>query len=463
MTLANEKLPQAGLWTEYRPDTNDPWDFRRVLHLHRRAAFAPTWTEISRDLADGPRASIDRLLAGKARSEGVFAGFETTADLLADQALAVDTAGRLKAWWTYRMLFGPDPLAERLTLFWHNYFATSNLKVRDLRAMRRQNDIFRQLGRGRFGVLLNTVVRDPALLVWLDAPANRKEHPNENLARELMELFTLGIGHYTETDVKEAARALSGWSLTEEGAFCEKPERHDGGEKIVLGRKGRWKGDDLVGLLLSHPATAGHLAERICEWLLGEGVASADAIASLAAGLRARDLDVGWAIETVLRSRRFFSATSLGARVVGPVEFVINATRALELFDPAPSTLVIAEWAARLGQDLFFPPNVGGWPGGRAWITTQSAMGRANFAAALIDGVKVNRPPFDALGLARKHGRAHTDAGLGFFAELLLGVKPRADYLRKLQGILGVKAPTQDESARRAVAVLLASPEGQLC
>src|SRR5262249_4099742 len=154
---------------------------------------------------------------------------------------------------------------------------TSNLKVNDLAAMRRQNEIFREHARAPFAKLLEPSVRAPALLLWLDAQVNRKGHPNENLARELMELFTLGIGNYTEQDVKEAARALTGWTVAED-AFAEVPARHDDGEKTILNRKGKWKGGDLVKMLLEHPATANRLAFRICELFMGEGVVEATAV-----------------------------------------------------------------------------------------------------------------------------------------------------------------------------------------
>src|ERR1700733_10162853 len=199
-------------WVAYASDTGVPWDLARVVHLHRRAGFAATWAEIERDLRDGPEASVTRVLQGKSRIDGIVKDFEAVSAALADAAASTASADRLKAWWVFRMLFGPDPLGERLTLLWHNHFATSNLKVDDLAAMRRQNDLFRNHARAPFRTLPESAVRDPALLVWLDAPANRKGHPNENLARELMELFTLGIGHYTENDVKETARALTGWS-----------------------------------------------------------------------------------------------------------------------------------------------------------------------------------------------------------------------------------------------------------
>src|SRR5262245_9073746 len=169
------------VWAAYKPDDSMPWDLRRVAHLHRRAGFAATWDELQRDLKDGPEKSIDRLLAGKSRAVGVPEDFEPFASALADNA---DGPGRLKAWWVYRMLFGPDPLTERLTLMWHNHFATSYDKVGSLPLMRRQNETFRKLGRAPFSKLLGAAAREPALLVWLDAQVNRKGQPNENLARE---------------------------------------------------------------------------------------------------------------------------------------------------------------------------------------------------------------------------------------------------------------------------------------
>jgi uncharacterized protein (DUF1800 family) len=282
--------------------------------------------------------------------------FDTFATALADNA---SDAGRLKAWWVYRMLFGPDALTERLTLMWHNHFATSEEKVRSLGLMRRQNETFRSLSRGPFGKLLRAAVHEPALLMWLDAPSNRKGHPNENLARELMELFSMGVGNYTEADVKEAARALTGWTVVED-QFREDPRLHDGGEKTILGHRGKWRGDNLVHFVLEHPATARRLAFRICELLMGEGAVDDVVLKALTDGLRQRDLDIGWAVETVLRSRAFFADNNLRRRVAGPVEFVVGAARALEVFDPPPSTLLLADWAARLGQDLFRPMSVAG-------------------------------------------------------------------------------------------------------
>ncbi len=452
-----------GAWVPYRPGAEAPWDLRRVAHLHRRAGFAATWDELQRDLKDGPGPSIDRLLGGNARGEGVPGDFARIASSLGDQAVELRDPARLKAWWAYRMYWGPDPLGERLTLLWHNHFATSNDKVNDVAAMRRQNDLFRRHGRGPFGELLKAVVHDSALLVWLDAPANRKGRPNENLARELMELFTLGVGRYTEDDVKEAARALTGWKVAQ-GAFRDWAPDHDGGDKTVLGRKGRWNGDDLVRILLEHPATSRRLAWRICRWLMGETAVDAAALDALAGGLRARDLDVGWAVETVLRSRAFFAGANLGSRVLGPVEYLVGVARALERFDPPPSSLLLAEWSARLGQDLFYPPNVGGWPGGRDWLTTQAIVGRANYAAALVAGeVSGRQVPLDGIALTRRHGRGRDlEDLLTFSAELLTGAPPEAGWRKRVLTALGPKARLTPDTARAGIALVLASPEVQM-
>jgi uncharacterized protein (DUF1800 family) len=446
MRPRSSRAPSGSAWAPYVPDSKAPWDLRRVVHLHRRAGFAATWHELQRDLRDGPEASISRLLEGKSRTCGVPADFAAFADRLAERALAAAEAYWLKGWWVYRMLFGPDPLTERLTVLWHDHFATSNLKVNDLALMQRQNETLRSLCRAPFGRLLHAMLHDPALLVWLDAPENTKRHPNENLARELLELFTLGIGHYSEDDVKDAARALTGWKLVDDEARLVHV-RHDGTTKTILGRKGAFDADALAAVLLDHPATSRRLAWRLCHQYFGEGAIDERAMDALALGLRARDLDIGWGVATVLRSRLFFDGANLGRRIASPIDYVLGAVRALEMLDPAPSTPVLADWCGRLGQDLFYPPNVGGWPGGRNWITTRSALGRANFAAALVAVESVGLgTSFDPIALAARHGQRRDPL---FFAHLLLG----AD---------GPEVPLDAPGpARHALVRLLASAEAQ--
>jgi uncharacterized protein (DUF1800 family) len=451
-----------GPWAPYRSDETTPWNLKRVVHLHRRAGLGASWPELERDLRDGPEASISRVLEGRGRTH-VPSEYERTANALAESAANSGDPVRLKASWVFRMLLGPDPLGERLALMWHDHFATSNAKVDSLPAMRRQNEVFREHARAPFGLLLNAVMRDPAVLVWLDAPANRKGHPNENLARELMELFTLGIGRYTERDVTESARALTGWSVRL-GQFEESATRHDAGEKTVLGQTGRWCGNDLLRILLNSPATAKRLAWRLCHQFMGERGVEETAIAALADGLGAHDLEIGWGVATILRSKAFFAEENLGTRVSSPVEHVIGTVRSLGLIDPLPYTPVLAEWVTRLGQDLFYPPNVGGWPGGRTWLTTRSVIARANFAAAVVAGraVGLDGPP-DLLGLAVRAGNGNDLRDLArFFAEVLLGAVPSAAWLDEIVEAIGERTTVEPASARRAVGLILASPEAQL-
>jgi uncharacterized protein (DUF1800 family) len=447
-------------WAPYSATASVPWDLPRVVHLHRRAGFGATWLELKRDLADGPEVAIDRILTGQSRASGVPADFDQISNVIADAAVQLGDLHRLQAWWVYRLLFSPDPLGERLTLLWHNHFATSNEKVHDVRAMRRQNETHRRLARARFGELLAAAIREPALLVYLDATANRKGRPNENLARELMELFTLGIGHYTESDVKAAARALTGWTF-EDGELRELPAEHDDGEKTILGKTGRWSGSQLVAMLADQPATAHRLAARLCGLFMGEHAVDAPAVAALAVGLRDHHLDIGWGVETILRSQAFFASANIRTRVLGPAEFVIGACRTLLPFAPPPSTLALAGWIRQLGQDLFSPPNVGGWPEGRGWLTGKSIIARTKFASALVDGRSIGLPaPIDASAMARAQGRTTSFGEIAEAASTLLhGSTLSLQERRRLAPIISDQTP---ESLRRAVALVVASSQSQL-
>lgn len=458
-TLEAKPTAAGTTWSEYAPTESSPWNLRRVVHLHRRAAFAAPWSELQRDLADGPQAAVDRLLAGPVRWDDDVS-FTQLADTIGDAAMASGSSGRLQAWWMFRMLKSPDPLGERLTLTWHNHFATSNRKVQDLVRMRGQNERLRQLARAPFDELLAAAVKHPAMLVWLDADSNRKGHANENLARELMELFTLGIDNFDEHDVQEAARALTGWSIAG-GEFGFREARHDDGEKTVLGHTGKLDGDGLLELLVDHPATSQRLAWRLCRTFFGENVVDDNAITQLADGLRENNLDIGWALETVLKSERFQSEANMGTRIAGPAEMIVGSLRALELVDPPPSTLLVAEWAARMGQELLYPPNVGGWNEGRSWLASRTLIARANFARALANG-QLWHPPRqpDFVQLAQTYGSA-TDLAeqIDWYARLLWGTSSPA-LVEEI--IAAVQDNERNQSLPNAVALLLARPENQL-
>jgi uncharacterized protein (DUF1800 family) len=218
-------------------------------------------------LNDRPEKLIAALLEGGENQ----ARFAEEAERLADAAISSGDPQRLKAAWFYRMMFSPFPLKERLALFWHNHFATSQAKVSDLALMHRQNGVFREHALGRFGPMAEKIVFDPAMLIWLDAGTNLAGQPNENLARELFELFTLGVGNYTETDIKEAARALTGWTLRQRRAEFD-PSRHDAGEKTILGQTGRWTAGDVVRIALSQPACAKFLTRKLFREFVSETV-----------------------------------------------------------------------------------------------------------------------------------------------------------------------------------------------
>ncbi|HBE71574.1 MAG TPA: DUF1800 domain-containing protein [Planctomycetaceae bacterium] len=373
-------------WEPYTPTSDQPWDSRRTVHLHRRTVFGACWAEIERDLEGDPQDAITRVLQGKNRLGGLRPNFESKSRLICNTALDTGSVDRLAAWWIFRCLHSPFPLEERLTLMWHNHFATGADKVGNLRLMYRQNEVFRKHSQSQFGALLTNMNEDPALLVWLDAPLNKAGRPNENLAREIMELFALGIGHYTEQDIQEAARALTG-STVKQLKYHFNQSAHDKGEKEILGERGHWTPQDLPQILLQREAASKRIAWRLVSEFFGEGVVSSELRDELAAGLRSNGLSIAWGVETILRSMLFFSDANIQSRVCDPVSFVISTIRSLELWENAPSTLAMAVWIKRMGQQLFQPPNVGGWSGGRAWLSTKSVITRSNFASVISEHV----------------------------------------------------------------------------
>jgi uncharacterized protein (DUF1800 family) len=414
--------PIEEYWPPYAPSPQAPWNRRRVVHLHRRASWGATWREIERDLAEGPAAALDRLLSPIL--DGKLDSAVRRAEDLASQAIAKQQAELLQAAWITRLWHGPDPLGEQLTLMWHNHFATSNLKVRDVAMMNRHVATLRTHARGPFEKLLRLVVVDPAMLVWLDADQNRREHPNENLARELMELFTLGEGHYRETDIREAARALTGWKLEDGQAHFDAAD-HDDGEKEILGRRGRWNTDDLVQLLIEHSATSKRLAWRICDHFLAGAMVPADALEALAGHLRQNGLDIGAAVATVLRSSRFFDEAELAHRVSPPASYIVASIRSLELHEAGCSPQVAAAWMRSMGQDLLHPPGVGGWPGGRASLGATAMINRARFARMLGEGTLYpGAPRVDLDVLSERNG--FRESAIEFTSLLLFGESAEA-------------------------------------
>lgn len=448
--------------------------------LHRRAGFGANWQQLQRDLETGPQQAISKIVAGKSR-EHVEDNFEGTSKFLLKKAVQSRQITRLSAWWILRMYLGPDSFAERRTLMWHNHFATSNLTIQNLFRMYRQNQIFREHGNGKFSTLLDKTIKDPAMLLWLNANDNRNTRPNENLSRELMELFTLGIGNYTETDVKEAARALAGWTTSDPMMAQEMDPFSDSYEdrmklelswqdnfyKTILGKTGIFYGDDLLKIVLEHPATSKRLAWRVCDELFGEGVVSEEALSELAKGLRKNDLDMNWLFETVLKSELFFSAKNLKSRIAPPETYVLGCLIALNTQRRPASTLALSNILTSLGRSLFQPPNVGGWDGGRLWLNARTMVARSNFVHAAV-GSGLNRntlpPNFDEL-VDAFDDRKSVESVVVQLSELLLGLDRDSKDDQAMIATATREVEKQPAKSRWAFAslLLLNSNSAQLC
>ena len=288
----------------------------------------------------------------------------------------------LKTWWMTEMLQTPSPLAERMTLFWHNHFVSSAQKVRSPQLMYRQNLLLRKHALGNFGELLHAVSKDPAMIIYLDAASNRKGAPNENFAREVMELFTLGEGNYREADIKEAARAYTGWSVDfdDNAAYRFRPGMHDDGVKTVLGRSGNFDGDAVLDILLAQPAAAEFIVKKMWREFVSPDVelaANKNEIRRIAANFRNARYDIKVALRDIFTSPRFYAAENRAVLIKSPVDLVVGTVRQFDIHysDPLPFSFV----TAGLGQNLFAPPNVRGWPGGDAWINSTTLLARKQF------------------------------------------------------------------------------------
>jgi len=304
---------------------------------------------------------------------------------LADRGIA------LKAWWIGEMLATDSPLTERMTLFWHNHFTSSLQKVRSSALMARQNELLRRHALGSFAALLQAASKDPAMLVYLDGARSRRGQPNENFAREVMELFTLGEGHYTEQDSKEAARAFTGWSVEpDNGEYRWRPVLHDEGDKRVLGYFGNWRGEDVLDILLAEPATAEFVVGKLWKEFVSPQP-DAREVTRIAAMFRSSRYQVRVALRELLLSQAFWAPENRGALVKSPVELVVGTLREFEVRVPDP--LPFAFLLRALGEDLFSPPNVKGWPGGDAWINSSTLLARKQFTERLLRVDEVRMTP----------------------------------------------------------------------
>lgn len=296
------------------------------------------------------------------------------------RASALET-NRVGYWWANRMVASPRPLEEKMALFWHGHFASNEAKVRDYRKLLGQLEVFQKQGLGNFRDLTVAVAQSPAMLSFLDAGVNVKGASNENFAREIMELFTMGVGNYTEKDIREAARAFTGWNYVDVN-FVVNKDQHDDGEKTVLGKTGRFDGVDVIDIIMQQPCTADYIAGKIYRYFVRQDL-SPELQRQLGATLRDAHYEIRPLLEKIFLSRDFYSRTSVGTQIKSPVQLAVSTYRKLGLSN-IPGVPDFNQATGTLGQQLFAPPTVAGWAGGQSWITPGLLLERANFARDIL-------------------------------------------------------------------------------
>jgi uncharacterized protein (DUF1800 family) len=436
------------------PDQASPWNRRRAAHLYRRAGFAAQALELDAAVRREPLAVV-RELAGAPPVES----FEREMDLLAASTLATGKPQNLAAAWLYRMLHTGQQHLEKLVLFWHGHFATSAEKVNDPRLMLEQNALLRRHARGKFDALAQAVSCDPAMLLYLDSATNRKSRPNENFAREVMELFCLGVGKYTEHDVQELARALTGWEVVR-GASRFNPLQHDQRPKTVLGQTGNFDSRAAIAIVCRQPAAPRFLTAKLVRYFICDEPAAPDElIEPLAREFQERDLDVAWLVERILSSQLFFSDLALGRKVRSPVELGIGMLRALE----ASSNLYdLAANLGGLGQAIYFPPSVKGWDGGRTWINSATLLARANFIGRIIEHKQTRFAGGDLASLAERLGRHSPADTVDWLLESLVATPVPRDVRDQLLAVAGQQSENRNRQIGRTLQAIGALPEFQL-
>jgi uncharacterized protein (DUF1800 family) len=467
----------------YVPSSEDPFDAVKAAHLLNRAGFGGTIDEVRKVLEMGPGDSVDWLLDFKdenAEEQGpdvpdlsAIDGLPKTfrelykVNLGKSQAELKELRQKLQMsnrqavvatidWWMKRMVDGPHPLQEKLTLFWHGHFVTSDKDERSATLMWKQNELLRKNAVGNFRQFVRAISRDPAMLDYLNNTQNRKAHPNENYARELMELFTLGIGNYTEDDVKQGARAFTGWAHDGDDYVFRKFD-HDTGVKYFMGRRGNFNGDDIIDIILANPMAARFISCKLFRYFGYEEIDD-----SLAEGLgwefRQDNFEIRPLVKTILTSRAFYSPQAIGAQIKSPVQLVLGTIRQMNLSMPKQPQALLGP-LNQMGQVPFSPPNVRGWPGGRMWINTSTLFVRYNTGYRLIDG---QLPRADKSRLVEETKDA-SDSGavVDYWINRLIQRPISTEKRQVLIEALG-ENPTE-QSVRKMIQLIVSMPDYQLC
>lgn len=517
MLTQPEPALKTKLSASMTPIKKDAFGYDQARHLLWRAGFGGTPEQIQTLVGWGPEKSVDYLLeADKVPTEEVkLSQFDKTIirpptpeeqakARAARQSQDETTLARyrvmqqereatdreqmrqMQQWWLRRLIETPRPLEEKMTLFWHGHFATSFRAVENSYHMFLQNNLFRKNALGNFGDLLYGIIRDPAMLKYLNNNESRKNKPNENLAREIMELFSLGLGNYTERDIKEGARALTGYTFYDDEAQFQK-NNHDTGNKNILGASGNFDGDGFVKIILEKKACSQYIARKLYKFFAADipPLEATDNDRTLDPAMRAVIADLAstlstnkYAIKPVLRrlflSEHFYSAKVRNEQIKSPIQLVVGAIRSLNT--PVRSLSLLNDATDLMGQNIFMPPSVKGWDGGRSWINTSTLYVRQNIMAFLLTGKKpqgydamANQEKFDPAPLLSELAKANPGAEKDpakvgeFLLKLTLGTAPDEAKTILSDFAKSLNTGVTNDLVVGMLLLITAMPEYQLC
>lgn len=489
------------LLAPYVPTAADPFDWTKAAHLLNRAGFGGTEEEIQKVLKLGPEGAVEWLmdfpdapaneqsqedvpdLSAVADYKGGYKALykkmvgkteETKQELRREfQRATAEALQNTVAWWMKRMAFGPYPMQEKLTLFWHGHFTTSAKDERSATGMWNQNELLRRFAAGNYKQFVHLVSKDPAMLDYLNNQQNRKQHPNENYAREVMELFTLGIGTYTETDVKQGARAFTGWEHDGD-EFVFRPYFHDYGVKYYLGQSGNFNGDDVIDIIFQQPSCPTFIAGELMNWFVTPN-ADPEIAKSLGQILKNNNWELRPMLRTMLTSKLFYQPDSVGVQIKCPIQLVVGTTRQLQV--EIPKLRGIGGALNQMGQVPFYPPNVKGWPGGNMWISTSTLFVRYNTAVYLAGGASLpefRRSKGGGRSLLRSGGGgpevdfdpaapdAPPEKVVDHWLACLIG-RPVGDDKRQVLIDAMNDAGDNTQGVKKIVQLIVSMPEYQLC
>ncbi|MGI9145823.1 MAG: DUF1800 domain-containing protein [Chloroflexota bacterium] len=435
----------------------------QVAHLLRRAGFGTTEAELEQYTALGFAGALERLLNPEQVDDS------GTEQLLAPLTNDLGDPKKIEAakfWWFTRMLSTQRPLQEKMTLFWHNHFATANSKVANSVLMQQQIQLFRDNGLGSFETLLQNVTRDPAMLIWLDNRLNRKGAPNENFAREVQELFTVGIGNYTEQDIKEAARAFTGHTLGKDLKYTFNKAQHDTGDKTFHNQTGNFDADDILGILVRNPATARFLSTKLFTYFVYDNP-DPSTVDRLADTFVNTNFDMRSVLRDLFSGPEFLSSQAFHGQIKQPVELMTGSIKALNVLNVGPDA---TQFLRRMGQDLLNPPDVSGWKSGSAWINGTTLFERFNWGNRLAMGRDSTKPYFsDVPAQIQAHVVSSADGLADYYLHLLVdgdvtreARQALLDYLNASGPLALDNADALDVKARGLVHLALATPTYQL-